>query len=188
LVASGHPEQGVAEAERVVENDPMSGDINMALGWVYYLSRHYDKAIQQEMKTIAMDPKRPNTHFVLGSVYEKKGQYDLAIQEYRKFAQLAGGEPEASPWVGSAYALARNRQEALKILKRLNENSTPRPAKALGRAIVYIGLGDKQQAFAWLEKAYQAHSWSLIEMNADPRFDSLRSDPRFRGLVHRIGL
>jgi TolB-like protein/DNA-binding winged helix-turn-helix (wHTH) protein len=186
LVASGHPEQGVVEAERAVENDPMSGDINMGLGWVYYLSRHYDKAIQQEMKTIAMDPKRPNTHFVLGCVYEQKGQYDLAIREYRKSAQLAGRDPETSPWLGSAYALARNRQEALKILHRLGRNSTTRPDEALGRAIIFAGLGEKKQAFASLEKAFQARYWSLIEMNADPRFDSLRSDPRFQVLLRRM--
>ena len=110
------------------------------------------------MKTIARDPKRPNTHFVLGSVYEKKRQYDLAVQEYRKFAELEGAEPGESPLVACAYARAGNRQEALKILKRLNEDSTTRPAKALGRAIAYVGLGNKKQAFAWLEKAFQAHN------------------------------
>jgi TolB-like protein/DNA-binding winged helix-turn-helix (wHTH) protein/Tfp pilus assembly protein PilF len=188
LVASGRPEQGVAEAQRAVENDPMSGDINMLLGWVYYMSRHYDQAIQQEMKTIAMDPKRPNTHFILGSVYEKEGQYNLAIREYRKFAELEGANPGESPLVASAYARAGNREEAFRIMDRLNRSSSKRPGAALGQALVYIALESKQQALTCLDNAFQEHDWFLIEINADPRFDSLRSDPRFQDLIHRIGL
>jgi hypothetical protein len=70
----------------------------------------------------------------------------------------------------------------------LNVTSTTRPSSAFGRAIVYIGLGNKQQAFAWLEKTYEQHDWILIGVTVDPVFDSLRSDPRFQALVHRIGL
>jgi TolB-like protein/DNA-binding winged helix-turn-helix (wHTH) protein len=188
LIANGHTEQAVAEAERAVENDPMSGDMNMLLGWIYYMARHYDQAIQQEKKSIEMDPKRPSTHFVLGNVYAKEGQYDLAIREYRNYVELAGGEIGTSPWMGYAYALAGRRQEALEILKRLNAMSTHRPVGAFGRAIIYAGLDDKQQTFASLEKAYKAHEWPLIELKADPRFDNLRSDPRFQDLIRRVGL
>jgi TolB-like protein/DNA-binding winged helix-turn-helix (wHTH) protein/Flp pilus assembly protein TadD len=187
LVARGHTRQAISEAQRAVENDPMSGDINMLLGWVYYMSRDYEQAIRQERKTIALDPKRPSTHFVLGTAYAKEGKYDLAILEYRKFAELAGADPSTSPWVGYAYGLAGRRHDALEVLKRLNSRSVHRPVWAYGEAIIYLGLGDKKRAFAWLEKAYQAHDWGLIEMNADPRFDSLRSDPRFQDLVRRIG-
>jgi TolB-like protein/DNA-binding winged helix-turn-helix (wHTH) protein/Tfp pilus assembly protein PilF len=178
--------KAVAEAERAVENDPMSSDINMVLGWTYCLDGRYDQAIRQERKTIEMDPKRPNTHFVLGYTYLKERQYDLAVREFTKFAQLFGGDPGRSAWVGYAYGLSGRRQQALEVLKRLNATSTTGPSSAFGRALVYIGLGDKQRASAWLEKAYEQHEWILLSVNADPAFDSLRSEPRFQDLLRRM--
>jgi TolB-like protein/DNA-binding winged helix-turn-helix (wHTH) protein/Flp pilus assembly protein TadD len=188
LTSKREGREAVAEAERAVENDPMSGDINMVLGWVYFLDGRYDQAIRQEGKTIEMDPKRPNTYLVLGYVYLKERRHDLAVREFTKAAQLFGGDPGTSPWVGYAYGLSGRRQKALKVLKRLNATPTTAPLSAYGRAIVYSGLGNKQQAFAWLEKAYQQHEWILIGVNVDPVFDSLHSDQRFQDLVHRIGL
>lgn len=180
--------EAVAEAERAVENDPMSGDINMVLGWVYFLNGRYDQAIRQERKTLEMDPKRPNTYLVLGYAYLKEKQYDLAVREFTKAAQLFGEDPGASPFVGYVYGLSGRRQEALEVLKRLNSTSRHRPVWAYGEAIIYVGLGDKKQAFEWLEKAYEQHEWILTGVTVDPVFESLRSDPRFQDLVHRVGL
>ncbi|HEX5412760.1 MAG TPA: tetratricopeptide repeat protein [Terriglobia bacterium] len=188
LASEGKFREAEAEAERAVENDPMSGDINMVLGWIYLLDGRYSQAIRQERKTIEIDPKRPNTYLVLGIVYLKEKQYDLAIRECTKAAQLWRVDPGAFPWVGYAYGLAGRRRRALEVLKRLNATSATQPLSAFGIAIVYIGLRNKQQAFAWLEKAYEQHDWILTSVNADPVFDSLRSDPRFQDLVHRIGL
>lgn len=97
-------------------------------------------------------------------------------------------DPGAFPWLGYAYGLAGRRRRALEVLKQLNATARTRPLSAYGMAIVYIGLGNKQQAFAWLEKAYEQHDWILTSVTDDPAFDSLRSDPRFQDLVHRIGL
>jgi TolB-like protein/DNA-binding winged helix-turn-helix (wHTH) protein/Flp pilus assembly protein TadD len=186
LISTGRDREAVAEAERAVENDPMSGDINMVLGWAYYMVGRYDQAIQQERKTIEMDPRRPQPHYILGRVNAKEGQYLSAVQEFTKSAELQGEDPGTSPWVGYADALAGRRLEALGVLKRSDAMSTHRPFSALERALVYTGLGDKQHAFAWLEKAYQEHSCGLVSLNTDPAFDSLHSDPRFRDLVRRI--
>jgi TolB-like protein/DNA-binding winged helix-turn-helix (wHTH) protein/Tfp pilus assembly protein PilF len=188
LASKREDREAVAEAERAVENDPMSGDINMVLGWVYFLDGRYDQAIRQEMKTIEMDPNRPNTYLVLGYVYLKEGQYDFAVREFTKAAQLFGEDPGTSPWVGYAYGLSGRRQEALQVLKRLNSTARHRPVWAYGEAIIYVGLSDKKQTFKWLEKAYEQHDWILNGVNVEPVFDSLRSDPRFQDLVHRIGL
>jgi TolB-like protein/DNA-binding winged helix-turn-helix (wHTH) protein/Tfp pilus assembly protein PilF len=188
LSSKGDGRVAVAEAERAVENDPMSGDINMVLGWAYFLDGRYDQAIRRERKTIEIDPERPNTYLVLGLVYLKERQYDLAIREFTKASQLFGEDPGASPFVGYVYGLSGRRQKALEVLNRLNSTSRHRPVWAYGEAIIYMGLGYKKQAFEWLEKAYEQHEWILTGVNVDPAFESLRSDPRFKNLVHRIGL
>jgi TolB-like protein/DNA-binding winged helix-turn-helix (wHTH) protein len=188
LAFKGHPDQAVAEAQRAVENDPMSPDINMELGWIYYLTRHYQRAIGQFQKAEGMDPNRPEVHAGLGNVYAQKGKLDLAIREYRKAVELSGEAPWALSALGYADALAGRRREAFEILGRLNAMSKNRLVETLERALIYIGLGDKQQAFVWLAKAYEAREWDMTGLKADPAYDSLRSDPRFQDLVRRVGL
>jgi len=188
LAFRGHADEAVAEAQQAVENDPMSVDINGALGWVYYVTRHFDQAVGQYQRAEGMDPNRPAAHIGLGDVYVQKGKLDLAIREYRKAVELSGEAPWALSGLGYADARAGKRREALEIVKRLNEMSKHRPVGALGRALIYAGMDDKQQAFVWLAKAYEAREWDMIGLKADPQYDSLRSDPRFQDFMRHVGL
>lgn len=186
LASSGRTEQAEAEAQRAVENDPMSPDLNMILGWIYYLARDYDRSFAQLRKAENMGPERPEVHWGLGNVYVQKKQFDLAIREYGKAVQLSRGAPWALSSLGHAEALAGKRREALEILKRLSEMSKHRPVEPLQLAAIYIGLSDKDQALAWIEKAYAQHDWGMLGLKVEPKYDGLRSDPRFQAFLRRM--
>jgi TolB-like protein/DNA-binding winged helix-turn-helix (wHTH) protein/Flp pilus assembly protein TadD len=186
LVCSGRGGEVVSEIKRAVENDPMSVDITRALAWAYYATRHYDQAAKQYGKVLEMDPKRAVALAGLGEVYTQEGQYDAAIREYRKAGEFSGEAPWELSNLGYTDALAGRRREALEILGRLNQISNLRQVEAVDRAIVYIGLGDRQQAFAWLNKACEQREPEMLQLKVDPQYDSLRSDPRFQDLVRRV--
>jgi len=188
LTFTGEGGKAVAEMEHAVENDPMSADLNYALGFTYYETRQYDQALKQYRKALEMDPKRANPHNGFGDVYARQGRYDLAIREYRKGLELSGGQTEGLSDLGYVYALAGRRPEALEILKQLSERSKHRLVSPLDRAVVYIALGNKEQALALLDEAYEQHEWGMLLLKAEPDYDPLRSDPRFQDLMRRVGL
>jgi serine/threonine-protein kinase len=183
----GRFDEGLAELKRAQELDPLSLIINADIGEVYIWARQYDKAVEQLRKTIEMDQNFYYAHWHLGLAYESKGSFQEAIAEYQKALQL-----EDDPWVrallGHAYAASGKRDEALKVLNQLKETSKQRYVPAYGIAVVYAGLGEKDEAFRWLEKSYQDHANDLVILKVDPLLDSLHSDPRFADLVRRVGL
>ena len=185
-VLRGH-EEALAEIRRALELDPLSLIINRVYGDTLLNARRYDEAIAQYRKTIEMDPNFPTTHNGLGHAYEAKGMYDQAVAEYLAFA---------GPNVSPAERLAR--QEAytrsgwkafLQIgVSNLLERSKKGYVRSFTIASFYARLGQKDEAFAWLEKAYQDRDYQMTELNVRPELDSLRSDPRFAELVKRVGL
>ncbi len=186
LLSQGREEEATVEIARAVENDPMSADINGMAGWVYFETRHYDQAIEQYQKMFQIDPKRAGALYGLGDVYAQQGRIDLAIREYREAVELSGGQPGASPELAYAYALAGRRREAFAVVKQMKQ--MPKAVSALDWATVYIALGDKRQALAWIEKAYKSHDSQIVFLKANPAFAPLRSDPRFQDLLRRAGL
>src|SRR5207244_11599458 len=120
--------------------------------------------------------------------YEQKGKYDEAIAEFRQVLNLSAGKPLGIAALAHAYALSGKRAEAQRTLAELQEVSKQRSVSSASIALIYIALGDKDQAFAWLEKADKERDGILARLKVDPRFDSLRSDPRFADLVRRVGL
>ena len=184
----GRHEEAIAEVRRALELDPLSLIINEALGFVLYFARQYDEAIEQLQKTLELDPNFPDAHYTLGQVYLQKGMYQEAIEEFQKGIIHSGDSisTRGIAQLASAYAAAGKRREALRVLDELMEESNQSYVSPARIAIVYVWLGDKDQAFAWLEKAYQERSPLVAHVNADPIFDPLRSDPRFQSLLRRL--
>jgi tetratricopeptide (TPR) repeat protein len=152
------------------------------------MARRYDEAIGQLLNTIEMDPTYLLAHIVLGQCYEQKGQYAEAIVELQKAASMAPDSPPVLAALGHAYAVAANRVEALRLLDELKSQSARRYVSPFYLALMYAGLGDREQAITWLNKSYDDRSNNTIFLNVVPQFDDMRSDPRFQNLSHRIGL
>jgi len=188
LSAVGRHDQAVIESKRALELDPVSPIINAWLGWRYFFARQYDLAIEQYLKTLEMDPMFVPAHFVLGQGYEQKSMPEKAIDELKKAVSLSGG---SSLYLGSlahAYASAGKRGEAEMLLRQMNDRAQHSYVPPFDIAIIYAGLGQKDQAVLWLEKGCQERSAWMVWLKVDPRLDVLRSDPRFQGLLRRVGL
>jgi len=183
----GRFDEGIAELKRAQELDPLSLIINADLGEVYTWARQYDKAIEQLRKTTEMDQSFYYAHWHLGMAYELKGSYQEAIAEYQK-ARALGDDPFVVACLGHAYAILGKRDEALKTLDLLKETSKERYVGEYSFAVLCAGLGERDQAFQWLEKGYQNRSSHVNWIKVDPMLDNLRSDPRFVELVKRVGL
>ncbi len=184
--SSGRQEEAAAEVKRALEIDPLSLIINSSAGRIFYLARQYDQAMEQLRKTLDMDPNFARAHFFLGQVYQQKGMFEEDIAEFKKAHQLDVNQYILAG-LGNAFAVSGRRGEAKKILDELRESSRQRYASPYGIAVVYAGLGEKDQAFAWLEKAYKDRDETLTGLKVDPKLDSLRSDPRFQHLLRRAG-
>jgi len=168
--------------------DPLSLPLNAHLAWHYLYARQYDQAIGQCRRTIEMDPNYPQAHDFLGETYEQKGSYEEAIAEFQKAINLSGDSSHIRAELGHAYALAGKKEEALKIMDELKGLSKETYISPYDVAMIYVGLDQNDQAFDWLEKAYQERSDWLRYLKVDPRLDPLRSDLRFPDLVRRVGL
>jgi serine/threonine-protein kinase len=182
----GRHKQGIAEIERARELDPLSSAVNANVGYVLYLARQYDQAIESLQKTRELDRDFPPTQNVLGFTYAAKGMYAEAIAAYQEAIRLGNKSPSLQIYLGAAYARAGDREKGRAILEQLRTSESYVSPCEL--AILHAALGEREPAFASLEKAYAAHDPSLQYLGIDPAFDSLRADPRFDDLVRRVGL
>jgi TolB-like protein/Flp pilus assembly protein TadD len=186
LSALGRFDDAIAEGKRAVELDPLSLVINADLGMNYHYARRYDEAIAQLRKTLEMDPGYYYAHVDLGQVFSAKGAFDEAIAEYQQ-ARSLNDDPFVLGLLGHAYASSGNKTEALKILDQLKEVSRQRYVSTYSFAIVYLALGDKQEAVRWLEQCYQDRAGADIGwIRVDALVDPLRDDPRFEALAEKI--
>jgi tetratricopeptide (TPR) repeat protein len=188
LSAVGRHEEAVVESKRAVELDPVSPIINAWLGWRYFFARQYDLAIQQYLKTLEMDPTFAPAHLVLGQGHEQKFMPDKAIDELKKAVSLSEGSSLYVSSLAHAYAIAGRRGEAEMLLQQMNERAQRNYVPSFDIAIIYAGLGQKDQALLWLEKGCQERSAWMVWLKVDPRFDFVRSDPRFQDLLRRVGV
>jgi tetratricopeptide (TPR) repeat protein len=187
LAATGRFDEALAEMKRAQELDPLSLIISAEIGAIYRFARQYDRAIEQLRKTIEMDQSFYFAHWNLGEAYVMKGSFEEALTEYQIAMRLAD-DPHILGLIGHAYAVSGKPDEALKTIDQMKEISKQRYVVAFAFAQVYAGLGDKDQAFQWLEKSYQDRSPDLAYFRIDPLLDSLRSDPRFEDFGRRTGL
>jgi adenylate cyclase len=188
LVATKRFDESIAEHERARSLDPFSGEANFLLGQSLYFARRYDQAIEQLRNSIDLAPDFWTTYDVLGWVYEVKGRLPEAIVEYQMARQIAGTIAEPLSSLGRAYALEGKVAEARKVLVQLRDLSKDNWVPPYNFAMIYAALGDKDQATASLEKAFEERSWYVTDLAVDPKVDSLRSDPRFANLLRRLNL
>jgi len=189
LQAMGRYNEAIAERKKAQELDPLSLVINFELALAFYYARDYDQAIEQFQKTFELEPNFPPAQIFLSAAFEQKGMYDKAIAEFKKAIPLQGSEMSlARGGLGRAYAVTGKKSEALAMIDELKQLSARGYVPSPSTALVYAGLGEKDQAFAWLEKGYEERSFQMQWLNVEPRWDRLRSDPRFAALTRRIGL
>jgi TolB-like protein len=184
LLRVGRAAEGLAEIKRQLELDPVSGESFRSAGFAYYFARRYSEALAHIRRAYQIQRDPADFLFPFGAIYTEKGDYMKAVHNF----QQLGDQPHALGHLGNLYARMGKSAEARAILPKLEE----RVAKdGLGRyeiALIYSGLGEKDQAFAWLEKSVTAHDKGMTYLKIDPCLDPLRSDSRLRQLMQRVGL
>jgi TolB-like protein/DNA-binding winged helix-turn-helix (wHTH) protein/Tfp pilus assembly protein PilF len=190
LSAMGRSDEAIAERKRALELEPLSLVINFELGLAYYYARDYDHAIQQFQKTLELDQNFPPAHNFLPAAYEQKAMYSEAIAGFKSSIPLTAGSEStlSKAGLGHVYGVTGRKSDARTVLGELKQTSGKEYLPATSIALIYAGLGEKDQAFAWLDKGYKQRAFQVQWIGIEPRWDSLRSDPRFKDLLHRIGL
>jgi TolB-like protein/DNA-binding winged helix-turn-helix (wHTH) protein/tetratricopeptide (TPR) repeat protein len=190
LMYVGRFDEGIAEAKRARELDPLSLPVNNALAGRLLVAGRVDEALDQVRKTLEMDPHFAPAHQTLGWAYLNQGKQKEAIREFQQALQLSGNTgTDFTLDLAFAYAVGGQREEARRILTKLKQQHEKGLVPSGSVAILYGALGELNEAFAWLEKAYQERDPELTYINVPGRrFEPLRRDPRFKKLLVRMGL
>jgi tetratricopeptide (TPR) repeat protein len=186
---SGRIEDAITEEKRAIVLDPLAPIFRASLAEMLSLAGHYGRGLQELNQIFAMDPQFPKAHETLGVLYLRKGMYEEAIREFGLSERFGGDQQRGL--LGYAYARCGKKEEALKILLDLRAADRKSGSGSVSNdlAMVQTGLGNLDEALAWLEKEYQQHDDDgLLALAGDPMFDPLRRDPRFQDLLRRMGL
>ncbi len=180
----GRFDEALREIKLSQDLDPLRTGLVGNEGSILYYARRYDEAIVKKQIHANSAPENPFAHLGLADVYVQKGQYAEAILSYQTSIKL---EETTSGliYLGRAYALSGKRDEAIGILDKLK--TTEKYVSPTEMAIIYAALGDREKAFALLEKAYTERDFQLTSLKVEPAFDPLREDPRFADLLRRLG-
>jgi tetratricopeptide (TPR) repeat protein len=191
LMNAGRKDEAIAYMKKAQELDPLSVDTNKSLGSILYWGREYDQAIDQYHKTLELDPNAAQVYEFLADVYEKKGMYQQASDAEKQYLTMLGDDAGANAFMedyeSAGYKEARRRQFQAS-LNEFEEVAQQQYVSPILFAIIHTKLNQKDEAFAWLDKAFEERAPWLLYLNADPDFDNIRSDGRFKTLLRRIGL
>jgi len=188
LSSLGRIDAALEEIRRAQLLDPLATPIRANVGMIYYFGHQYDSAIEQLKNLVKEDQKSWVAHWGLGLAYEQKGLIPKAIMEFETSAKLSERSTNVIASLGHAYGIGGRRREAGVILGELEERAKQTNVSGYQIALVFAGLGDKDRSLEALEKAFREHSTLLTYLKMDPRFDPLRSKPRLRDLMRRVGL
>jgi serine/threonine protein kinase/tetratricopeptide (TPR) repeat protein len=186
LSLSGRSTEALREIQSAQKLDPLNLVINTDVGTTYYYAGQNERAMAEQRKTLELDPDFPLAHVYLGFAYLRKNLPEDAVREFEVAGRLSPNEPDPIALRGYACGVAGRRTEAEKALAELGALSKRRYVSAFPIAWVYLGLGNKDRAFEWLEKAYEERACRLVYLNVERAFDPLRSDPRFVDLLRRM--
>jgi tetratricopeptide (TPR) repeat protein len=186
LAAMGRQHEALKEVRLAQRLDPVSPIVNTAVGFVYYFNRDYDEAIKNCKAVLEQEPNFIVAHTVLGQAYDAKGMHQEAIGELEKVVELSGGKVAVYLGsVGHAYAAAGRQADAKKMLDQMDELAKQGDYVGLSaKAVIYAGLGDNEKAILYLQRAREQNDAARIWLRVDPRYDGLRSDPRFQEMSH----
>ena len=188
LSSRGRLLEAIAVAKRALDRDPASPAVSHSLAVQLYLARQFDQAIAQAHNTLEMDANFAISYQVLGEVYLSKGMYQEALLVLEKFSALSRSSATSRVLLGYSHARLGERSAALRIIEELTAAAKYSFVPALLFALVYVGLEDKDQAFSWLEKAYEERFYRLAYVKVEALWDPLRSDARFMDLLRRVGI
>ena len=188
LSSLGRSEEALAVAKRAVDRDPASPAVSHSLAVQLYLARQFDQAIEQAHNTLEMDARFAISYQVLGEVYLSKGMYREALLALEQFSALSRSSATSRALLAYSHARLGEHSAALRIIEELTAASKHSLVPALLFALIYAALDDQDQAFSWLEKAYEERFYRLAYLKVEALWDPLRSDSRFAGLLRRVGI
>jgi TolB-like protein/Flp pilus assembly protein TadD len=188
LTVQGELAQAVEERKKAIELDPLSPLMASALGEAYYQVREFDQTIAQNRRALDLDPQYAIALVNIGRAYEQKSMHAEAQAAFQKVLAAVPDDPAVLSLLGHEYAVSGRRSDALEVIRQLTSLSAKRYVPALYIALVYTGLGDKNEAFRWMDIAVEERAEYLIYLGAEPLADPLRDDPRFVDLTKRLGL
>jgi TolB-like protein/Flp pilus assembly protein TadD len=188
LIAMGRMDEARAAMRRALELDPLLLVTNVNLGRIDYYEGRYDQAVRQYQRALELDKDFMRTHLRLGLAYVQQARYREALFEYNKALEIAGDTPQIRAHMAHVMAVSGKTSEALAALAELQERGKRQYVPPYDIALIYVGLGEKDKAFAWLEKAYNDHSTEMIYFKVEPLLAPLRSDSRYQDLLRRMKL
>jgi TolB-like protein/Tfp pilus assembly protein PilF len=184
LERMGHVAEGISESRLALQLDPVSSRAFMNSAFSYYFARQYDQALAEMQRASGLEHSPAEIAFPLGVIYVEKSIYGEAIQKFREL----GDAPHALGHMGNAYARMGRVIEAREMISKLQDHVQKTGVGRYEIALVYAGLGEKDEAFAWLEKSLAVRDKGLTYLKIDPCLDPLRSERRFEDLARRVGL
>jgi len=188
LSGMGRHVEAIAEAERALEQDPLSLIIHTAIGDVLFFARRYERAIDYYRKCLAMDPTFGPGHTDLARALEHTGRAQEAVEEFLAATPVAGGRPAPSSGLAILYARAGRPDEAFAMMDEVLAHASERFVSPYGVASFYSVVGENERALDWLERAWEERDGTLVWIKVHPRLDGLRGEPRFRQLLARMKL
>jgi TolB-like protein/Tfp pilus assembly protein PilF len=187
LMAMGRTAESITAGLTALEHEPFDLGIHQHMGWHYLNTRKSDKAIEHLQETLKLDPNFYPPNLLLGEAYAQNQEFPRAIAQIQKARQLENIPPVIGV-LGHVYAMSGQRKKALLLLKELSETAQTGYVAPYDIALIHIGLGDKERAFEFLDKAYQDRNEQMCWLKVSPELESLRGDPRFPLLIRRMGL
>jgi serine/threonine-protein kinase len=188
LAPLGRLDQACEEMMLAQALDPISSIIGRDLARIYYYKQDYEAALEQCDHTIELNPHFSQAYWILGFVQEQRGEFDESAAAFQRAIQLSPQSPLMQAALGRTFALSGKQDEALRILRGLQELAEKRYVSPFELASIHFALGRTDEGFQWLSKAFQDRCFELISLRVDPRWESLRGNPRFLKLFDQLGL
>jgi TolB-like protein len=188
LMPFGRLDEAVSELETVLDLDPLNLEARRWLGLMHWWKRDYNHAIEQAEQVLAVDPDYPTAHVLIGVTRCAERRFDEALPALRKGVELSNGAPVWLGWLGLGVAESGNVEEARALLARLHAAAEENYVPASCFAWIHLGLGELDEAFAWMNRAIDQRDPMMTPIKSYPFFDPIRGDPRFAGLLRKMRL